>query len=324
LSIDNKRILITGGAGSFGSAFCNFIKQSTIRPEKIIILSRDPLKHQALKSQLGDMPCPVNYIIRDIRDRDGLIMAFEGIDIIIHAAAMKHIVECEYDTRETIMTNIMGTQNVVDAAIKCGVQKVILISTDKACQAVNTYGISKAMAEKIFINGNVLARKKNTRFSVCRYGNVINSNGSVLPLFKKLIDNGAKELPITHLDMTRYFYRMDDAIKLVLNSLDLMQGGETYIPKIPSIRLTDLVAAFNMPYTITGIRPGEKLHECMIPEEMAHLTRDYGEYFIIKPTHIFTDTIDYDKDGILVPERFKYDSRTNPDFFSIEQIKNLI
>jgi UDP-N-acetylglucosamine 4,6-dehydratase len=245
------------------------------------------------------------------------------VDYIIHAAAIKYIVECEYNTRKTMAINCQGTQNVVDAAIRNGVKKTILISTDKACSPINTYGVSKAMAEKIIINGNNLAGKRNSRFSVCRYGNVIGSNGSIIPLYKKLIADGAKELPVTHPDMTRFFYKMDDAIRLVLNSLEMMQGGETYIPKMPSAKITDIPKAFNMPYYISGIRPGEKLHEYMIPKESAHLTLDCGKYYKIKPTYSFTDSIDYDKEGITVPEDFEYNSKDN-EYLTVEQIKELI
>jgi UDP-N-acetylglucosamine 4,6-dehydratase len=180
------------------------------------------------------------------------------------------------------------------------------------------------MAEKLIINGNNLAGKQDLRFSACRYGNVINSNGSIVPLYKKMIAEGAKELPVTHPEMTRFFYKMEDAVKLVLNAINIMQGGEIYVPKIPSTRVVDIPTAFGLPYYISGIRPGEKLHECMIPREISHLTLDSGSYYTIKPTYLFKDTIDYNKDGEPVPDGFKYDSKTNLDFLSVEQIKNLI
>lgn len=323
MDIDGKRILITGGAGSFGSAFCLHLKQHNICPEKVIVMSRDVLKHNELKSKLGMTEFLFNTIICNVTDLKGLEYAFEGVDIVIHAAAIKHIVECEYNTRQTLAINCDGTQNVVDAAIKCGVKKTILISTDKACQAINTYGISKAMAEKIITNGNNLAGKRNSRFSVCRYGNVINSNGSIVPLFKRLIADGAKALPVTHPEMTRFFYKMNNAVKFVINSIQVMQGAETFIPKIPTAKIVSVAEAFDMPYEVIGIRPGEKLHECMIPAEMAYLAEDMGNHYMIKPSIIFRDDLRY-PEGKKVPENFSYCSGTNPDFLTVEQIRELL
>jgi UDP-N-acetylglucosamine 4,6-dehydratase len=287
-------------------------------------MSRDVLKHDILKDRLGKTEFRFNTIIGSITDPVGLEYALYGVDYVIHAAAIKYIVECEYNTRQTMAINCEGTQNIVDAAIKNGVKKTLLISTDKSVQAINTYGVSKAMAEKIIINGNNLAGKRQSRFSVCRYGNVISSNGSVIPLYKKMIADGAMELPVTHPDMTRFFYKMDDAVQFILNGLEIMQGGETYVPKIPSARIIDIPEALNMPYYISGIRPGEKLHECMIPKEVAHLTLDCGEYYLVKPTYSFNDSINYEKNGKLVSEGLEYNSKDNDRYYSVEEIKNLI
>lgn len=321
--IKNKRVLITGGAGSFGTAFCLYLKRHNICPEKVIVMSRDVLKHNELKDKLGKTDFPLNTIVCNVTDLIGLEYATYGVDIILHAAAIKYIVECEYNARQTLAINCDGTQNIVDAAIKNGVKKTLLISTDKSVSPLNIYGISKAMAERIIINGNNLAGKRNSKFSVCRYGNVINSNGSIIPVYKKMIVDGARELPITHPEMTRFFYKMDDACKLVLDALEIMQGGETYIPKIPSVKIINIPAALGMPYYISGIRPGEKLHECMIPKDVSHLTFDFGGYYMTKPAYLFKDTIDYDKGGVPVPEGFEYNSKDN-EYLTVSEIKELI
>jgi UDP-N-acetylglucosamine 4,6-dehydratase len=276
----DKTLLITGGTGSLGTAFCKYLIKKNMIPKKLIIFSRDWLKQKNLRTELGD-PEFMRWRIGDVRDKERLRQAFKDADYIIHAAALKDLPSAEENPDEAMSINAEGTKNVRDIAIECGVKKAILISTDKACNPINTYGMSKAVAERYFIDGNVYSACK-TKFSVCRYGNVINSNGSVIPVWKKLIENGAKELPVTDERMTRFFYPMEDAIKLIINSLATMQGGELFIPRIPSIRIIDLAAAFGTPYKVTGIRPGEKLHESL-------------------------------EDG--------YDSGTNPHFLTVEEIK---
>ena len=327
MNLKGMNILITGGTGSFGTAFCEYIIKTNNIPNKLVIFSRDWLKQQNLKDRLRN-PDFVAWRIGDIRDRDRLKRAFDDIDIVIHAAAIKEIVTCEKHIKETIMTNVDGTQNVLDACIDCGVKKALLISTDKACKPINAYGISKAAAEKIFIQGNAYAGGKDIKFSVCRYGNVIGSNGSVVKIFKQLIDEGAKELPVTDERMTRFFYPMDDAIRFVLNSLDIMQGGETFIPKIKSIGITDLCKAFDMPYKVIGIRPGEKLHEEMVPAEMFHLTLEQGLYYLIIPTVEYNLNANYKDEkryGIQLPVKdgFSYNSLDN-EYMSIEEIRKHI
>lgn len=275
--IEGKAVLVTGGSGSWGTAFCEYVKEHNLKPRKLVCFSRDYMKQQTLKNKLGDLDYMV-YITGDVRDKERLEKAFRGIDIVIHAAADKFIEHCEDDPDEALKTNVIGTRNVVEAALYRKVNKTILISTDKAVESITTYGTTKAMAEAIVIGGNKYKSLDDVRFSVCRYGNVISSNGSVVPLFKKLISEGAKELPLTHPEMTRFWFPMPEAIRFVLNCIDKMQGGETFIPKIPSIRLVDLCKAFDMPYKIIGLRCQEKLHEKLT----ADYSSDKNEFLSIK------------------------------------------
>jgi UDP-N-acetylglucosamine 4,6-dehydratase len=258
----NQTVLITGGTGSFGTAFAKYLIQH--QPKKLIIFSRGWLAQKNMQNELGDLPF-VRYFIGDVRDRDRLIRAFKGVDIVIHAAAIKDLESCEYNPSEAMATNVIGTQNVIDAAIECRVGKSILISTDKAVNPCNTYGTSKAMAEKLWINANKYAADDNIRFSVCRYGNVVGSAGSVVPVWRKLIEQGAEYLPVTDEHMTRFWFKMSDVCRFVADSLERMQGGELFIPRLPSIRITDLAKAMGMPYRVVGIRPGEKIAEEMEP-----------------------------------------------------------
>jgi UDP-N-acetylglucosamine 4,6-dehydratase len=270
-NINGKSILITGGSGSFGSAFCEYIKKNNLKPRKLVVFSRDYMKQQELKQKVGDMDCMQGegcWLTGDVRDLERLKKAFNGIDIVIHAAAMKHIQNCENDPQEALLTNVIGTNNVVEAALHRKVRKTILISTDKSVESITTYGTTKAMAEAIIIGGNKYKGRDDLRFSVCRYGNVCGSAGSVVPLFKKLIAEGAEWLPLMDERMTRFWLKMDKAVEFVLESLDKMQGGEVFIPKIPSIRIVDLCKAFDMPYKVVGLRCAEKLHE--------KLTADYS------------------------------------------------
>ncbi|MFA5317462.1 MAG: SDR family NAD(P)-dependent oxidoreductase [Dehalococcoidales bacterium] len=257
-----KTILVTGGTGSFGTAFAKYLIPH--HPKKLIIFSRDWLKQKNLRDELGEQPW-IRYFIGDVRDRDRLIRAFKGTDIVVHSAAIKDLESCEYNPSECMYTNVTGTQNVIDAAIECKVSKSILISTDKAVNPCNTYGTSKAMAEKLWLNGNKYAADDNIRFSVCRYGNVVGSAGSVVPVWKKKIEQGAEWLPVTDEHMTRFWFKMDDVMRFVADSLERMQGGELFIPRLPSIRITDLAEAMGMPYKVVGIRPGEKIAEEMEP-----------------------------------------------------------
>lgn len=258
----NQTILVTGGSGSFGTAFSKYLLDKNVG--KVIIFSRCWLKQKTLRDELGDPP-NYRWFIGDVRDRDRLIRACKGVDIVLHAAAIKCIDACNYNPGEALNTNVTGTQNTIDACIECGVGKSILISTDKCVNAINTYGKTKALAESLWINANTTAATDNIRFSVCRYGNVVGSSGSILPVWKKLIADGAKELPVTHSDMTRYWLSMENAIKLVVDSIAQMQGGEIFKPTMPSVRIIDVAAAFKLPYKVVGIREGEKLSEEIEP-----------------------------------------------------------
>ena len=258
----DKTVLITGGTGSFGTAFSKHLVN--LKPKKVIIFSRCWIKQKNLKDELGN-PENVRYFISDIRDKDRLIRAFKNVDIVIHAAAIKDLESCEYNPSETMLTNVVGTQNVIDACIENKVEKCLFISTDKAVNPCNTYGTSKALAEKLWLNGNKYAADDNIMFSVCRYGNVWGSSGSIIPIWKKMIMEGAEWLPITDERMTRFHFLMSDATKFVEDSLCKMKGNEIFIPRLPSIRITDLAKAFDMPYKIIGIREGEKISEEMEP-----------------------------------------------------------
>jgi UDP-N-acetylglucosamine 4,6-dehydratase len=268
--LQNKTILITGASGSLGSALSEYILKND-PPKKLIIFSRDWLKQQVLKDKLSKLEKEVylgntetvRYFIGDIRDKDRLKMAFEDVDIIINAAAIKDIISCAYNPSECLLTNVMGVQNVVDVAIECRVEKVLQISTDKAFSPINTYGFSKAMAEDLIIQGNNYSGNRKTKMSVVRYGNVAGSNGSIIPVFKKMIANGATELPLTHPSMTRFWFEMSDAVRFVLDSIDKMNGGEIFIPQLPSVRIVDVIEAFGLPYKIVGLRGKEKIHEAM-------------------------------------------------------------
>jgi UDP-N-acetylglucosamine 4,6-dehydratase len=278
----DKTVLVTGGTGSFGSAFAKHLSANP--PKKLIIFSTGWERQEALRNELRN-PAWARWFIGNVRDYERLYQAFEDVDIVIHAAAIKCIETCEKDPEEALKTNVIGTQNVIRAALNREVNKVLLISTDKAVSPANVYGESKAMAERLMINANNYKGTKDIRFSVVRYGNVIGSNGSVIPKWRKMIADGMKELPVTDAKMTRFFYPMQDAIKFVIDALNKMHGGEVYIPRIPSVRVTDITAALGMPYKIVGIRPGEKIHESLEPG---------------------------------------YDSGSNPEFLTVEQIKELI
>ncbi len=325
--INGKTILITGGTGSFGKKFIETILKN-YKPQKVIVYSRDELK-QFEMSQVFNAPC-MRYFIGDIRDLDRLKKAMNGVDIVIHAAALKQVPTAEYNPMECIKTNVMGASNVIDAAIYNNVDKVIALSTDKAANPINLYGATKLCSDKLFVAGNNMVGTNRTRFAVVRYGNVVGSRGSVVPFFRKLINEGATELPITHKDMTRFWLPLEDAIMFVINNLSRMQGGEIFIPKIPSIRMLDLAKAMapNLPIKIVGIRPGEKLHEIMCPADDAYHTIEFKDHFVIKPTIIKSFEANYQTDrlgekGKPVPEMFEYNSFNNPHYLSIEEIKDL-
>ncbi len=324
--LDNKTILITGGTGSFGKKFLEMIFDR-YTPKKVIIYSRDEFKQSVMKSEYAnrvDMT-KVRFFIGDVRDKDRLYRAFDGVDYVIHAAAMKQVPTCEYNPFEAIKTNIHGAQNVIDAALDRGVEKVVALSTDKAVNPINLYGGTKLVSDKLFIAANAYkGNNYKTTFSVVRYGNVAGSRGSVIPIFNNIIDKGIKELPITDLRMTRFWITLEQGVELVFKALLESKGGETYISKIPSFHIGDLANAMCSEVKIKeiGIREGEKLHEVMITKDDSITTYEYEKHFIIYP-HF--DWADLDKDilpgGHKVKEGFEYSSESNNEWLSVENLK---
>jgi len=327
--MNEKVILITGGTGSFGQACTKLLLKRNFK--KIIIYSRDELK-QFEMSKKFDSP-KVRFLLGDVRDGDRLELATKQVDIIIHAAALKQVPAAEYNPMECIKTNIYGAENVIKASIKNNIKKVIALSTDKAANPLNLYGATKLCSDKLFISANYLSGKSNTKFGVVRYGNVVGSRGSVLPYFKSLINKNIKSLPITDERMTRFWITLDHGVEFVLNSLDMMIGGELFIPKSPSITIVDLVKALdkNGKYHVVGIRPGEKLHETLCPQENAKDTIEFKNYYLIRPSTDFTKgtTNNYQlnkkkEKGKFVKSNFVYNSNNNPHFLDVKKLKKLI
>lgn len=325
---NNKSILITGGTGSFGRRFTDFLTKN-YSPKKVIIYSRDELKQFEMQ-QHYNASC-MRYFIGDVRDKERLISAMRDVDYVVHAAALKQVPAAEYNPNECIKTNIYGSQNVIDAAIAADVSRVIALSTDKAANPVNLYGATKLASDKLFVAANNMSGAKGPRFAVVRYGNVVGSRGSVVPFFHKLLDEGVTKLPVTHAEMTRFWITLDNGVEFVVKNFQRMQGGEIFVPKIPSIRILDLVESIsgNRDYEIVGIRPGEKLHEVMVPEEMAHHSLEFDDHYVITPAIKFFDkTVNYLKNklgevGKPVEEKFEYHSGTNPHFLTIDELKLL-
>ena len=323
---DNKVILITGGTGSFGRQYVKTLL-ARYSPKKIIVFSRDELKQYEMQQEYHQ-PC-MRYFIGDVRDAKRVEQACKGVDYIIHAAALKQVPVAEYNPMECIKTNINGAENVIQAAITNKVIKVIALSTDKAANPVNLYGATKLCSDKLFVAANNIVGEKYPRFAVVRYGNVVGSRGSVVPFFKKLVDQGVTELPITDPNMTRFWISLQDGVDLVLKSFARMHGGEIFVPKIPSIKITDLAEAIapGLPHKIVGIRPGEKLHEKMVPRDDSYRTIEFDDHFVIKPCIKFSDAeVDYRKNAIgergeIMAMGFSYDSENNPQFLSVEQIR---
>lgn len=319
---NNQTILITGGTGSFGKMYTKMILERC-KPKKIIIFSRDEQK-QFEMNQLFNDDC-IRYFIGDVRDCSRLKEAMSGVDYVIHAAAMKHVPASEYNPMECIKTNIHGAENVIKAAIANGVKKVIALSTDKAANPINLYGATKLASDKLFVAANNIVGSRKTRFSVVRYGNVVGSRGSVVPFFRTLISSGAEELPITHVDMTRFMISLSQGVEFVLKNFERMQGGEIFVPKIPSMRMTDLAKAMapNLRLKIVGIRPGEKLHEIMCPRDDSHLTLEFEDHFVICPTIQYTFKCNFTTNllgetGQLVNQGFEYSSDNNTEWLSAE------
>ncbi len=325
---DDKSVLITGGTGSFGQKFVSTLLRQ-YSPRRVVVFSRDELKQYEM-AQKFDAPC-MRYFIGDVRDVERLKQAMRNVDFVVHAAALKHVPIAEYNPMECVKTNIYGAENVIEAALANNVEKVIALSTDKACNPVNLYGATKLASDKLFVAANNIAGTRQTTFSVVRYGNVVGSRGSVVPLFKKLIKEGAEKLPITNSNMTRFWISLEQGIEFVFQCFQWMRGGEIFVPKIPSVRIVDLAKALapDLDIKIIGIRPGEKLHEVMCPADDSHLTLEFSSYFVIQPSIKFHNgDLDYSRNvlgeiGRTVPQGFEYNSGTNPHFLSIEDIRKL-
>jgi UDP-N-acetylglucosamine 4,6-dehydratase len=329
--LEEKTILITGGTGSFGRAFIKFVLKHA-NPKKVIIFSRDEFKQWQMQKEFPEDSYPqLRFFLGDIRDKDRLMLAFEGVDYVIHAAALKHVPILEYNPFEAVKTNIVGAQNIIEASLERGVKKVIALSTDKAVSPVNLYGATKLTMEKLFIAGNAYAGAKATTFSIVRYGNVVGSRGSVIPLFLKLVKEGCTELPITDERMTRFWITLEEGVKLVLFALQEAVGGEVFVPKLPSVRVVDLAKAIcpNCSFKFIGIRPGEKLHESLIAEDEARqivIAEHEGKtYYVILPNFSFeSKAIEKWKNLPKTPEGFSYRSDKNDWWLSYQEIKSLL
>lgn len=325
---NNQSILITGGTGSFGQHFISELLRR-YKPKKVIVYSRDELKQFEMQHQFND-EC-MRYFIGDVRDVNRLKMAMQDVDYVVHAAALKQVTAAEYNPMECIKTNIDGAQNIIFAAIACNVKKVIALSTDKAANPINLYGATKLVSDKLFTAANNITGKHQTIFSVVRYGNVYGSRGSVVPFFEKLIADKASFLPITDDRMTRFWITLSQGVDFVFKSFERMQGGEVFIPKIPSIRITDLAKAMapHLPTKMVGIRPGEKLHEVMCTVEDSRLTLDFDDHYVIQPSIKFNhQDINYSVNGLKerakpVSDDFEYSSGNNPDFLTVKQMQEL-
>ncbi|MEH1867854.1 MAG: UDP-N-acetylglucosamine 4,6-dehydratase (inverting) [Nostoc sp.] len=325
---NGKSILITGGTGSFGKQFVKTVL-SRYQPQKVIVYSRDELKQYEMAQEFN---APVmRYFIGDVRDRDRLRLAMRGVDYVIHAAALKHIPAAEYNPMECIKTNIHGANNVIDIALDQEVEKVIALSTDKAVNPINLYGATKLAADKLFVAANNIVGTMRTRFAVVRYGNVVGSRGSVVPFFQKLIQEKAPEIPITDPRMTRFWITLQQAVDLVFNSFERMQGGEIFVPKIPSMKITDLAETLapGVPIKIVGIRPGEKLHEAMFSSEASHLVLEFSDHYVIRPTIEYAHSVDYacnalSEKGVPVTEGFEYSSEINTEWLKGFQLLDML
>jgi UDP-N-acetylglucosamine 4,6-dehydratase/5-epimerase len=317
--LNGRSVLVTGGTGSFGKRFIRSVLDR-YQPGRLIVFSRDELKQYEMQQDLGENRS-LRFFIGDVRDRQRLEMAMRGVDHVIHAAALKHVPVAEYNPSECIHTNVLGAENVVHAALQCGVKRVVALSTDKAASPVNLYGASKLAADKIFVAANNLAGSRGTRFSVVRYGNVVGSRGSVIPFFQKLQREGAASLPVTDPRMTRFWITLQQGVDFVLSCLRTASGGEIFVPKIPSMRMIDLARCLapDLPVRVVGIRPGEKLHEVLITAEESRTTEEFADRYVIRPAFRFwgsgaeEDPTEVSQ-GLPVPEDFVYSSDRNKDW----------
>ena len=330
MDIENKNILVTGGTGSFGSKFIELVLRK-YKPKKLVVFSRDEQKQYEMSQYLSEEKyANIRYFLGDVRDKERIELALRGVDYVIHAAALKQVPAAEYNPMECIKTNVLGAQNVIDACISNNVEKVVALSTDKAANPINLYGATKLCSDKLFVAANNLAGRHNTRFSVVRYGNVIRSKGSVIPHYEKLIENGEKKLPLTDIHMTRFIITLDQGVDFVLLALSQMTGGEIFVPKLPSIKIVDLITAMagENNYEIVGIRPGEKLHEVMIPTEESLNCIDMEKYYIIQPMFSWWNTKKLEQvigeKGKELSDSFEYSSKTNKNWLNVEEIKKII
>ena len=323
--LDGKTILITGGTGSFGKCFTRYVMEHS-NPKKVIIYSRDEFKQWMMENEFKEYADKLRFFIGDVRDQERLRRAFEGVDYVIHAAALKQVPACEYNPNEAIKTNIHGAMNIIEAALDTNVKKVVALSTDKAVNPVNLYGGTKLVSDKLFIAANAYVGNKDINFSIVRYGNVAGSRGSIIPFFRKLIADGQTELPITDLRMTRFWISLQQGVELVIKALEESKGGETFISKIPSFKITDLAQAMlpgcKMPEV--GIREGEKLHEIMVTVEDSLNTYEYDKHFIVYPQMVWSESRRAVPTGKRVPEGFSYSSGNNTEWLSVEQIQELL
>ena len=330
--LNNKSVFITGGTGSFGKMFTKLILKKYPNVKRLIILSRDEQKHFQMAQEFPNSKFPqIRYFIGDVRDKYRLIRAFEGVDVVIHAAAMKHVHLAEYNPMECVKTNINGAENVINAALHCSVQNVVALSTDKAAAPINLYGATKLASDKLFIAANNIKGNRNINFSVVRYGNVMGSNGSVMPFFLNKKKNGAKFLPITDDNMTRFNISLEDGCEMVFYAIENAWGGEVFVPKIPSYRIPDVATAIapELEQRNVGIRPGEKLHEEMITSSDSYNTLDLGKYYAILPQkspYSQYSKEDYKKkfNAVDVPEGFSYNSKNNLEWESIDKLRRLV
>ena len=320
MSLNDKVVLITGGTGSFGKKFTEIVLRE-FSPKKLIVFSRDELKQYEMNQKYSDPS--MRYFIGDVRDLDRLKLAFQGVDVVVHAAAMKQVPICEYNPFEAVKTNVFGAQNVIEAAMNCGVQKVLAISTDKAVNPINLYGATKLCAEKLFVQSNSYSGENATRFSCARYGNVVGSRGSVIPVFIQQRELG--RITVTDERMTRFWITLEQGVRLVINALDQMHGGEIFVPKIPSMRLIDLAEsiASGCEVSTIGIRPGEKLHEVLISRDEARSTVEFDDMFIVQPEFPWWGSHNL-SGGKSLPEGFEYSSDNNSHWLSREDIHRVI
>jgi UDP-N-acetylglucosamine 4,6-dehydratase/5-epimerase len=325
--LDGKSILVTGGTGSFGQRFVQTVLERC-SPRRLIVYSRDELKQFEMQQRFP--ATEMRFFIGDVRDGARLRQAMRGVDVVIHAAALKQVPAAEYNPTECIRTNVYGAENVISAAIETGVERVIALSTDKAVSPVNLYGATKLCSDKLFVAANNIAGGTGSRFSIVRYGNVVGSRGSVLPVFRKMLADGAKELPITDRRMTRFWITLQQGVDFVLQSLTQMRGGEIFVPKIPSVRIIDLAESLapGLKLHEIGIRPAEKLHEAMCARDDAHNCLEFKHYYVIRPSIVFSNPIDYEESttgesASKVSEFFEYNSATNPWFLTVEDLRAL-